>query len=258
LKENSIWRISGETPPYTVNQLFTSKGTISKRSVVYHLTGGLFFATAEGILSFNGASTAPYLTDEIRDIWYADNPNCKCEIKGDVLLIYAQLYHPLTGVLGNGILAVDIPTKNICYWDMKMGESTLEVACTLDPWFTTLKTGVIKPEFWFGFNDMIYRYSNTKPTSGAEQMTWYYPATDLGIASKNKSIATLTITGSGGTLKVTPIANDAAKTVKVFELPKNTPTTMSVPGKRIGFKLENDGGDPTVIKDIEIEYRVVG
>jgi hypothetical protein len=138
--------------------------------------------------------------------------------------------------------------------DVSANPAPLQVDATLNPWFTTLKTGVTKPEFWFGFNDMIYKYSNTFPTSGAPHMTYFTPSHDYGTAVRKKRVTTMKLTGSGGTVSVTPVQDGVEKTAKNIELPATRPSPFSVNGYVLGFKLENAGGDPIVIRDKEETY----
>lgn len=119
-KENSVWSIEGNHPPYAVRQIFTAKGTIAPKSIVWY-EGYLFYAAEEGILRYDGASTQPFLTQEIRNMWYTRNTSCICNVVGDTLFVYGLFYHPVTGKLVWGQLMVDIPTKNICWQDMNMG-----------------------------------------------------------------------------------------------------------------------------------------
>jgi hypothetical protein len=116
LMENRIWRITGETPPYGVQQVFGAKGTNAPRSVCYY-KNNLFYAAPEGIMVFNGMSAEPFLSQEIRDLWYPDY-NTKAQVIKDTLMFYSQQYNAVTGVLGYHILAVDLNTKNVCQWDM--------------------------------------------------------------------------------------------------------------------------------------------
>jgi hypothetical protein len=138
--------------------------------------------------------------------------------------------------------------------DVSANPAPLQVDATLDPWFTTLKTGVTKPELWFVRNDMIYKYSNTFPTSGAPHMVFYTPSHDYGTSVRKKRVTTMKLTGSGGTVSVTPIQDGVEKTAKSIELPATRPSPFNVNGYQIGFKIENVGGDPLVIRDKEETY----
>lgn len=257
-KENSVWCIEGNHPPYTVRQIFTAKGTIAQHSIVWY-EGYLFYAAEEGMLRFDGASTQPYLTQEIRNLWYTRNTSCICNAVGDTLFVYGQFYHPVTRALGWGQLMVDIPTKNICYQDMSMGGSALPMQCVLEPWFTTLQTGVVQPYHWFASGSQIYRYAPTTSTSNAQAMQYYFPSTDFGASADTKDITWLYMTGRGGACRITPVVDNVKQTTSFnAELPA-TLGVVEVPvsgvmGKAIGWVMENVGGDPVEVHDFEMHF----
>lgn len=260
-KENSVFAIEGTDVPFTFTQLFTASGTIAPKSITRYAPHGLtFYATLTGIQVFNGQSSESYLGPEIADMWYPD-PNLMCNVVGDTLYVYGQMYDPLTGALGPHILAVDLLTKNICPWDM-MQSGLLQASCTLDPWFTTIKSDVTFPEFWFAWNGMIYKYNNTKPASAAQQMTYYPPETDLGDSSVQKVVQQLSVTGKGGSARFIPIVDGVAGTAIDVELPAAngvvTPVVIGVTGYLFGLKIENVGGDPIEIHDIQVKYTMLG
>jgi hypothetical protein len=262
IKNNSFFEITGSSPTtYAVNQIYTAKGTVATNSVVWH-GGNLFYATTEGIMRYNSSASEPYLTAEIQQMWYAANTGAICNVVGDTLFVYGQLYHPITEALGYGMLAVDLLTKNVCYFDMLMGATTLGFACTFDPWFTTFKSSTIKPELWFAYQDQIYRYKTTKDTSSLPDMDYYEPATDLGTSIHLKRLSKIAVTGKGGTLSVTPYKDGTAQTAKTIELPAAVgvprPTTLSVSARRAQLVYANVGGDPVEIHDIEREYSAQG
>jgi hypothetical protein len=252
-KENCVFAIQGKVPPYNVEQLYSAVGTNAPKSVCEHGSYGIFWATPSGIVRFNGVATEPYLTSEISGIWYPDNTTCKSTIVDNIMLVYGQFYHPETHALGYGILWVDLATANALYQDMSLGAATLTVDCVMPPQFTKLRAGVLQPQFWFACGDAIYRLGVTTPAAGAAPSMFYMtPESDYGSAKRRKSISSLTITGSGGTLTVTPYSNGTAKTAKDFELPAKS-KTMSVSGERIKFKLSS-ANDPMVIEGKEEEY----
>jgi hypothetical protein len=258
-KENSVWAIEGKRPPYSVRQIFAAKGTIAPESVCWY-RDVMFYATTEGIVQFNQSSAIPFLTSEIRRMWYADNTACKAVVVGDMMHIYARLYHPLTGTLGYGKLVVDLKNKDTFYHDMTLGAATLTVDATLDPWFTTLKSGVVKPEYWFASGDDLYKYGNAIPSSSAPAMTYYIPSTDMGDASTIKYPTWLYITGKGGTCQITPVMDNAEGTaLDAFELPSTTAVVKvqvsGLNGRIVGWKIASVGGDPIQIHNLEMIYR---
>lgn len=251
-KQNSVFTIYGDEPPYTINQVFTAKGTIAKNSLAWHISGGLFYVTPEGIQVFNGSTSELWIGPEINDLWNADNDDCICTVVGDTLYMYG--YFNVGGSKVKRLLAVDILEKNINLWTLALGASTLTVDAVLPPNFTQLLSTVTEPEFWFASGDTIYKYSTTAPAAGAAvPMEYTEPAIDYGDAMRRKRVSRLAITGEGGTLTVTPIVDGTTGTASTVELPRKTPFSKSANGYRISFKYSSTD-DPVIIKDIEREY----
>jgi hypothetical protein len=261
IKKNSFWLISGNSPPYYVKQIFTSKGTIAKNSVCAWM-GFVFYATPEGMQSFDGTNSQAFLTDAIRKIWYPANDDCVCTVVGDTLHIYAYLYHPITAALGWAKLIVDLASGNTFYHDMSLGEATLTVDAVLEPTFTTLKSGIIQPEYWFACGDDIYKYGTSVPSSSCAALTYYKPSTDYGDATTVKYLSWLYVTGKGGTCVVTPVLDNTAGTaLSSFELP-STAAVVKVPAsglsaRIVGWKIQNSGGDPIEIHKLDELFRSV-
>jgi hypothetical protein len=245
-------------------QLFNATGTIAPTSFC-RWREFRFYATHEGIFAFNGVSTETLLVDVIKDIWYPQSATSaakglQCAVAGDTLFVYATMYDALTGSSGTRMLAVDLNTKNISQWTMAMGVSTLQADAILDPSFTTMKSGVITPEFWLADDEMIYRYSWTYPTSAAEQLTYYYPCTDMGNPTYEKYPSVVYIMGKGGTCRIYPVLENAVSALYWdVELPATIPAQVAtmvagISGVLIGWKIMNVGGDPIEVKDFTVQF----
>lgn len=263
IKENSVHRITNSDYPFAVEQLFSTKGTIAPKSACVYMRN-LIYATTEGLNVYNGSSSSTYLGEELDGIWYPDT-SCIGNVVGDLLMLYGYMYDALTGSLAYRILAVDLPTKNVFQWDMvtALAASPLAVVATMDAFSTTLKSGVVRPEFWFAYNDMVYKYGGTAPAAGAAQtMTYYLPENDFGTAMHTKQFSRLAAIGSGGALVVTPTADNTAKTAKTITLPTTNgatrPTQFSTSGKMLKFALTNSGGSVPILQSFDAEYTVGG
>jgi hypothetical protein len=135
---------------------------------------------------------------------------------------------------------------------------TLTVDCLLDPWFTTLRAGVIKPESWFAMNDKVYKQAAARPTSGAAALTYYTPAVDMGTSRHKKKTFREILTGKGGTCLVTPVVDGTDGTAITFELPAATGVSrqrISTTGYRHSHKIQNVDGDPIEVNQVELDYR---
>jgi hypothetical protein len=253
-KRNSLFEITGNKPPFGIREVQNATGTIARLSICEHPLYGIFWATPTGIVRFNGTNTEPYLVDAISRIWSPDNEACSMHVANDTLYFVGNLLHPETGVKGQGILAVDLATRNVNYWTLALGEETLAVTAILDPRFTTVEDKTKAPEFWFASGGKIYKYSLTAPAAGqAVAMSYWEPQTDYGDSMRKKRVSKVKIDGSGGTLTVTPYQDGTAKTSKTVELPRKQPITVSCNGYTIGFKYANVN-DPIIIRISEKEY----
>jgi hypothetical protein len=108
------------------------------------------------------------------------------------------------------------------------------------------------------------RYWETPSTldTGYVHMFHAVPQTDLGVAGKKKRVSKITLSGKGGTVKITPVCDGVQRTPITMELPADygvlRSKIVSWRGRRIGFYIENVDGDPVEITDIELEYMPQG
>jgi hypothetical protein len=252
-KKSTVFTVYGDEPPFSLEQVFTAKGTIAPDSLCWHRHVGLMYVTPEGVEVFNGATSSAWISDEIRDLWSPDNADAKCAVVGDTFYMYGNFM--VSGSKVKRLLAVDIPGKNINVWTLAYSSSTLTVDAILPANFTTFVSGVTEPEFWFASDDVIYKYSTTAPTAGnAVPFEYTEPESDYSTALSRKRLARLAITGSGGTLTITPTIDGTAKTAITVELPRKQPISLSAGGYRIGLKYSSTN-DPIIIKDIERGYQ---
>lgn len=260
-KENSFWRIVNRVPPYGVECVFSVKGTIAPRSVC-QWKGNLIYAVADGIQIYNGASSGHLLSDEIKGIWSSDNEGCICAVAGDTLYAYANLIDPLDedAEARPALLAVDLPTKNVSYWTLDIGETALpEINAVLDPVFSTLLDNTDEPLFVFASGNQLYRVETVAPGVGeAVDMVYCLPQNNFGDILRRKTLGRMSVYGSGGTLVYMPVVGTTEKTEKNIALPEypgaSRPVHLSLSNvMSAGAKLTNSGGSVPRVHSMQTE-----
>lgn len=274
-KENTFWRIANHVPPYSAICVFSVKGTIAPRSVC-QWRGNLIYAVADGLEIYNGASAGPLLRDEIKGIWSSDNEDCICAVAGDVLYVYASLIDPTDAeaTAAPAILAIDLATKNICYWTLDIdGETALDtINAVVNPVYTTLLGISDEPLFMLAANSQFYYVDTDAPSdSEAVDMEYWIPQNTFGDIINRKTLGRMAVYGSApasddvtpvpGKIVYTPYIGTTEKSAKTISLPTAPgaarPVQLSLSNAiSAGAKIENSTGDVPRIHSIQTEVTI--
>lgn len=247
-KGNTAWKISGDTPSeYSVSQIYSTRGTISDKSIV---TDGLncFFASSDGIYSYDGTSCEPILTNEIKDI-FAAMQSVKCTIYKDKLYVW-DIYQT-SGYVG----------KHITYDIVKKQIEVIYGGTVYDADGITYSTGT-----------KIYTLGSGNLTLSGSAIAayWITPESDLGYPNAEKTLTDLALTAwgttgagaSGGQLKVTIYfnRNGTARTKEITLTLTSTRRTFTktpnITGRLFKFKFENVSGSMINLTGFEAKYEI--
>lgn len=247
-KRNSIWKISGDEPSeYSLSQVYSTRGAIYGDSIV---TNGdsCFFASTDGIYSYDGTTCEPLLTKEIKDI-FSGMQHVKCTIYEDKLYVW-DIYQG-SGYVGKHIV-YDIVNKTI---------DVLYVGTVYEAYGKMYSVGT-----------SVYELNDTTLTlSGAViSAYWFTPESNAAYPNADKTLIELAFTAwgtnsagaAGGQMKVTIYYNRNGTqrtkeiTVTMATTRKQHKYSLNKVGDLFKFKIENVSGSAINLTGFEAKYEI--
>jgi hypothetical protein len=240
-KNNSIWKIVGDTPSeYSVEKVYSMQGAIYPDSIC--TDGNLcFFVGIDGIYRYDGVNVTPVMTMDIKQIF--DNvQGITCGIYRNKLYVFDR--KTTSAYIGKHI-EYDIITRTINV--IKAHDSVYD-ACVPE----------IMRKRWYTDGTYLFYLDDTKITFHTVNIDayWITPDTDFGYPNATKYLTNIYFNAwgtdnagaAGGQIKITVYANKKG-TVKTKEKTITLSTTRKphdirfmIPGRIFKFKIENVSG----------------
>jgi hypothetical protein len=262
-KNNSMWKVQGDIPSeYSVEQIYSGKGAISQKSIV---TDGMncFFATGDGIYSYDGVGCKPILTKEI-----ADTLGAMLSVK--LLIAKNKLY-----IMDINDNVLETYNGKCLVYDLL--DKTISVIKTFD----ILDADIYDNKIIYTDGDYLYEFNNTYTLAG-ETFTalkdadtniaayWITPESDCKYPAAKKKLREITFAAwgttsagaSGGQVKITVYYNlngtqkTKEKTVTLATTRRPHRLLFNVTGRLFKYKIENVSGSAINVAGFTPLYEV--
>jgi hypothetical protein len=228
-KKRSTWRLYGATyDQFGTEQINADVGATARETVAVG-EGAIYVGNKNGIYRFDGVNFTLFKSDEINDLY---NVNFSTIYYMTWLNGYLYVYGGTTAD----------PTRSYCYKiNTKTGKTSMVYnGLTPATRLSCVESPYIDKVYYTSFNGVMYFTRGLLTlidTSGA--MKFVTPTTDMGSAAYRKRISKMTVTGKGGSFKITPIVDGLTKTAKTVYLP----TLTAVDGEKHTYtnRLANSG-----------------